>query len=378
MEVTQMPECNGSGLQQCLYIAFELGNTNWVLGFSNGKKIRYRTIPARSMVAFFYEMKLAIEKLGLPNDVQIVSCYEAGRDGFWLDRVLEENEIQNLVVDSSSIEVNRKARRQKSDRMDANKLVRMLIRYINGEEQVWSVLRIPSPETEDEKRLHREIERLQKEQTAHTNRIRSLLCTHGIVLNRIETSPQWLLNCKTRDNRPLGEGLRGELVRELKRLQLVREQLKEVQLEKSKILKEGQSESVEKSRKLLKIRGIGPVSSWNLVFEFFWRDFDNRKQVAAAAGLVPSKFQSGKMDKDLGISKEGNRRVRSLMVEISWLWLRYQPQSNISKWYQLRFGSGGSKRIKKVGIVALARKLLVALWKYLEKGIVPEGAVVVA
>ncbi len=377
MEDTQVPECNGSGLQQYLYIAFELGNTNWVLGFSNGKKIRYRTIPARSMVDFFYEMKLAIVKLGLPNDVQIVSCYEAGRDGFWLDRVLEESKIQNLVVDSSSIEVNRKARKQKTDRMDANKLVRMLIRYINGEEQVWSVLRIPSSKIEDERRLHREIERLQKEQTAHTNRIRSLLCIHGIVLDRIETSPQWLSNCKTKDDQPLGEGLRGELARELKRLQIVREQLKEVQLEKSKILKEGQSESVEKSRKLLKIRGIGPVSSWNLVFEFFWRDFDNRKQVAAAAGLVPSQYQSGKMDKDLGINKEGNRRVRSLMVEISWLWLRYQPQSNISKWYQQRFGSGGSKRMKKVGIVALARKLLVALWKYLEKDIVPEGALIV-
>ena len=311
MKEIQMPEYESNGLHQVLYTAFELGNTKWDIAFSNGKKIRYKTIPARSMLVFEKEIKLAIENLDLPKDVQIVSCYEAGRDGFWLHRVLTEKGITNLVVDSSSIEVNRKARRNKSDRLDVNSLVRMLFRYFNGEEKVWSILRIPSTEIEDEKRLHRELERLQKEQTAHTNRIKSLLCAQGIVINSIMTSAHWLSQCKTRDGQPLGERLRGELTRELQRLKIVREQFQEVNKEKARLLKESESDSVSKARKLLKLRGIGPVSSWNLVHEFLWRDFNNRKEVASAAGLVPSRYQSGKMNHDLGISKAGNRRVRA-------------------------------------------------------------------
>lgn len=377
MKEIQMPEYESNGLHQVLYIAFELGNSKWDLAFSNGRKIRYKTIPARSMLDLEKEIELSIEKLDLPKDVQMVSCYEAGRDGFWLHRVLTEKDIINLVVDSSSIEVNRKARRNKSDRLDVNSLVRMLIRYINGEEKVWSILRIPSTETEDEKRLHRELERLQKEQTAHTNRIRSLLCAQGIVVDSIMTSAHWLSQCTTKDGQPLGERLRGELTRELQRLKIVREQFIEVNKEKTRLLKESESDSVLKALKLLKLRGIGPVSSWNLVHEFFWREFDNRKEVASAAGLVPSRYQSGKMNHDLGISKAGNRRVRSLMVEIAWLWLRYQPKNSLSLWYHQRFGSGG-KRMRKVGIVALARKLLIALWKYLKLGTLPEGTLLKA
>lgn len=377
MKEIQMPEYESNGLHQILYIAFELGNTKWDIAFSNGKKIRYKTIPARSMRDLEKEIDLAIESLDLPKDVQMVSCYEAGRDGFWLHRALTEKDITNLVADSSSIEVNRKARRNKSDRLDVNSLMRMLIRHINGEERVWSILRIPSSEIEDERRLHRELERLQKEQTAHTNRIRSLLCAQGIVVRSIMTSTDWLSQCKTRDGQPLGERLRSELTRELQRLKIVREQLQEVNKEKALMFKESESDSVSKARKLLKLRGIGPVSSWNLVHEFLWREFYNRKEVASAAGLAPSRYQSGKMDHDLGISKAGNRRVRSLMVEIAWLWLRYQPESSLSQWYWQRFGSGG-KRMRKVGIVALARKLLVALWRYLKVGTLPEGTLLKA
>lgn len=377
MKEIQMPEYEPNGMHQFLYIAFELGNSKWDLAFSNGKKIRYKTIPARSMKDLDQEVKLAIKSLDLSKDVQIVSCYEAGRDGFWLHRTLTEKDIVNLVVDSASIEVNRKARRNKSDRLDVNSLVRMLFRYFNGEENVWSVLRIPSTGVEDEKRLHRELERLQKEQTAHTNRIGSLLCAQGIIVKSIMTSTYWLSQCTTRDGQPLGEGLRGELTRELQRLQMVREQFQEVTKEKARLFKESESDSVSKARKLLKLRGIGPVSSWNLVHEFLWRDFNNRREVASAAGLVPSRYQSGKMNHDLGISKAGNRRVRSLMVEISWLWLRYQPKNSLSQWYQQRFGSGG-KRMRKVGIVALARKLLVAFWKYLKLGTLPEGTLLKA
>jgi transposase len=374
MKVIQMPETKTNANDQILYIAFEMGNSTWGLAFSNGCKIRYKTINARSLKEFEKEKRSAMEHFGLPEDIQIISCYEAGRDGFWLHRHLRDRGIMNLVVDSSSIEVNRKARREKTDKLDAYSLVRMLFRFVNGETQVWSVLRVPSRKIEDERRLHRELERLQKEQTAHVNRIRSLLISQAIVVSVVQTSPEWLQACQVKSGYHLKEGLIRELTREMGRLAMLREQIKEVLKERATVIKEGSSESAKRTRKLAGVRGIGPTTSWNLVHEFLWRTFQNRKEVASAAGLAPACYQSGKMDHDLGISKAGNRRIRSLMVEISWLWLRYQPQSSLTIWFQERFGMG-SKRIRKVGIVALARKLLVALWKYLEKDILPLGAV---
>jgi transposase len=171
----------------------------------------------------------------------------------------------------------------------------------------------------------------------------------------------------------LDKRLISELTRELERLRLINSQIKEVERERDTRLKEETSPLIQKTLKLARLRGIGPVFSWNLVFEFLWRHFDNVKQVGAAAGLTPSAYQSGELRHDLGISKAGNRKIRTLMVELSWLWLRYQPESDLSKWFNERFGSG-SRRSRKIGIVALARKLLISLWKYLEKDSIPAGA----
>ena len=354
-------------------MAFELGKSSWLLAFFDGRKKRQIQIAARDQKALAKQIDSAIEKLGLTRDTPIISCYEAGRDGFWLHRVLVKKGIYNMVVDSSSIEVNRKARRSKTDKLDADSLVRMLYRYVNGEEKVWSVLRIPHPKIEDDRRIHRELGRLKKERSAHTIRIKTLLFGQGVVVNTIATTPGWLETLRTGDGRALEKQLLKEIIRELARLKLVREQIKEMETDQKVALKERRTIAIKKVRKLMQLKGIGLVSSWNLIYEFFWRNFSNRKQVASAAGLTPSVYQSGVMDRDLGISKAGNKRIRSLMVELSWLWLRYQPESELSQWFTNRFGTG-SRRIRKVGIVAMARKLLVALWKYLEADVIPPGA----
>jgi len=374
MTHAQMIQIDNSTKNDRLYIAFDLSNAKWKLAFGNGIKKRQKTIPAGDLPGLMEEIAKAKHRFKMGDDVQIYSCYEAGRDGFWIHRFLESEGIHSVVVDSSSIEVNRRFRRAKSDRIDADKLLTMLIRYINGEQKLWSVLHIPTVEQEDVRRLDREIERLKKERTAHTNRIRSLLVLHGIqlgvgrfFLKRLEDVTQW-------NGEELPQQVKKEILREYERYGLIQNQLKDLESEKKEILASGSREA-KKVFGLQNLKGIGPVSSWVLVYEYFgWRDFKNVKQVGGASGLTPTPYDSGGSEKEQGISKAGNRRVRSVMIEVAWYWVRYQPQSSLSRWFMERFGLGG-KRMRKIGIVALARKLLVALWKYLEKGLVPEGAI---
>jgi transposase len=236
------------------------------------------------------------------------------------------------------------------------------------------VLHVPTIEQEDIRRLHREVGRLKKERTAHTNRIKSLLALHGIpigigryFLQHLEKAVQW-------NEERLPPHIKNEILREYNRYELIKQQLKEIEAEKKEILGSSNDEA-KKVLALQNLKGIGTVSSWTLVYEYFgWRKFKNVKQVGAASGLVPTPYNSGDSETEQGISKAGNRRIRSLMVELSWCWLRFQPQSSLSQWFMRRFGPGG-KRMRRVGIVALARKLLVALWKYLEKSLVPDGSV---
>jgi transposase len=355
-----------------LYIAFELSNSKWKILFSNGFKRRQRTIDARDMVTLAAEIEKAKHHFKMGDDVTVHSCYEAGRDGFWIHRQLEDEGVKSFVVDSASIEVNRRFRRVKTDRVDVAKLMNMLIRYLNGESKVWSVIRVPSIEEEDNRRLNREIERLKSERTGHTNRIKSLLVLHGIVLK----IGRHFLTALDKATMPNGDCLppfaKKEILREHKRYELVQAQLGELREKQKAILSESNS-SAEKVKTLQSLKGVGPVSSWNLVYEFFWRQFKNGKEVGAAAGLTPTPYASGGPGYEQGISKSGNKRVRWLMVELSWSWLRYQPNSKLSLWFEERYGSG-NKRMRRVGIVALARRLLVALWRYLEYGVVPEGA----
>jgi transposase len=310
------------------------------------------------------------------EDVRVVSCYEAGRDGFWLHRYLQSCGIENVVVDSASIEVDRRKRRMKTGRLDAGRLVRMLMRYHGGERKLWSVVRVPSFEDEDGRHLHRELEGLKKERTRHRNRIRGILIQQGLRVNNPSKRKfvEQLDSMLTWDGRDLPPDMKGRLVREYRRLRLVEEQIKDLDKEKKQRLKEPNTVKLQQVVQLRSLYGIGTVSSWAFVMEFFgWREFRNRREVAALAGLAPTPYDSGGTVREQGISKAGSRRIRTLAVEIAWAWLRFQPQSKLSRWYIERFAGGGS-RMRRIGIVAMARRLLIDLWRYLEHGVIPEGA----
>jgi transposase len=377
MKNAQMIPSQATTKSAPLYIAFELSNTRWKMMFSNGFKRRQRTIAAADLSALAQEISKARQHFKMAAGVRTYSCYEAGRDGFWIHRHLQGQGICNHVVDSSSIEVNRRFRRAKTDRIDVGKLMDMLIRYLNGEQKLWSVLRVPTVEQEDHRRIQREVDRLSKERTAHSNRIGSLLVLHGIKLKVGRDLSQCLDRLRLWDASGLGECLKGEIRRELARHQLIGEQLKQLEQQKKQLLQQG-GQAAQKVERLRLVRGIGPIGSWTLVYEFFgWRSFKNVKQVGAGSGLAPTPYDSGQSKREQGISKAGNARIRKLMTQLSWQWLRYQPYSQLSQWYMQRFG-GGASRMRRVGIIALARKLLVALWKFLQSGLVPQGAIVSA
>jgi transposase len=281
--------------------------------------------------------------------------------------------VTNVVVDPASIEVKRRGKRVKTDRLDAGKLLEMLIRYwVYGEHKTWSVLRIPSEDEEAARRPHRERERLIKERTAHRARIRSLLAVQGITVGGL---PKTMVGLKDRRGQALPAALVDELERELARMHLVEAQLKTLRVERVKAQRQAETQSAQRAQKLEKIKGVGAQTGWDLSHEFFWRRFQNRREVGAASGLVGCPYDSGESRTEQGISKAGNARVRAIMIELAWRWLRHQPNSTLSRWYQRRFG-GGPGRMRRIGIVALARKLLVALWKYLEQDLAPEDAVV--
>lgn len=359
-----------------MYIAFELSAKNWKLAFSNGDKVRYKSILAGDLVRLQEEIQKAKLRFQIDNPVRTVSCYEAGRDGFWLHRYLISSGTENLIVDSSSIEVNRRKRRAKTDRIDVSKLLRMLIRHHDGEKGLWSIVHVPSMDDEDARHLNRELNNLKKERTIHRNRIRGFLIQHGLkvsnpsrryFLKELETLRQW-------DSRTLPIGLKSRVVREYNRLRLVEDQISTLEKEKKNKLMCADTVPLRKIAQLQLLHGIGTVSSWAFVNEFFgWRNFKNRREVAGLSGLAPTPYDSGDRVRNQGISKAGSARIRTLAIELSWTWLRFQPHSKLSRWYIRRFASGG-KRMRRIGIVAMARRLLIDLWRYLEYGIVPEGA----
>lgn len=360
-----------------LHLAFELGWTEWKLAFttSPGQKPRIKTIAARDLEALQVQIAKSKKRFGLPPEAAVRSCYEAGRDGFWLHRYLLSQGIDNVIVDSASIEVNRRQRRAKSDRLDALKLVGMLLRYHGGERKVWSVVRVPSEADEDARQLHRELEALKDERTQHSNRIKGLLASQGVELSTVgEGLAEWLKSARCWDGKALAAELQARVVRELARWRCVHEQVQALEKERVRRIRSDATPHVNKVRRLLGLAGIGVNGAWLLVFELFgWRQFANRKQVGAIVGLTPTPYDSGGSAREQGISKAGNRRLRRLLVELAWCWLRWQPTSVLSQWYQRRFGSGNA-RLRKIGVVAVGRKLLIALWKYVEQGEVPAGA----
>ena len=360
-----------------LLLAFELGVKKWRVGFATDftRPARRCEIPGGDVKALQRELREAKRYFGLPPTSSVISCYEAGRDGFWLHRYLASQGVQNLVVDSSSIEVNRRRRRAKTDRLDVDKLLKLLIRHVGGEPAVWSIVHVPEAEVEDARSLHRELRTLAKEQTRSINRIKGLLMNHGVYVEKLgHNFLSWLGGVRLWDGSPLPAGVRGRIEREYERWQVAHQQRLVLEGERRVVLQHAKEDNVEKIRRLQQLRGIGSTSAWLYVREFFgWREFRNRREVGALAGLVPTPFQSGETQREQGIGKAGNRYVRGLAIEIAWGWLRHQPESALSRWYQRRFGGGGPRQ-RKIGIVALARKLLIALWRYVERGVVPEGA----
>jgi transposase len=360
--------------ERSLYLAFELSAAKWKLGFSTGlgQHPRRRSVDAGELLTLRQEIEMAKRRFGLAADAPVKSCYEAGRDGFWLHRYLLEQKVENLVVDSSSIEVDRRAKRAKTDRIDVEKLLNMLIRYHSGEEKVWRVVHVPSVEAEDMRHLHRQLRTLKVDRTRYICRIKGLLATQGLNVPIHVDFLDTLAATRTWDGSPLPPGLCARVEREYAGLRYVEQQIKDLEAERDELIETSNHPSLVKVRQLMRLRAIGPNSAWLFVMEFFgWRQFRNRREVGGLSGLTPTPYQSGEESREQGISKAGNRPVRA--IEIAWCWLRYQPDSELSLWFYEKFGNGGT-RMRKVGIVALARKLLVALWRYLETGEIPAGA----
>jgi transposase len=355
-----------------LYMAMELSNKQWRLAFGDGTKQRQVVIEAGDIAALVEQIEKVKAKWDLASGIRVVSCYEAGRDGFWLHRQLSALGIANDVVDAASIEVSRRARRAKTDRLDARALLQKLMRYHRGERGVWRVVRVPELVWEDRRQLERERGQLLGEQTRHRNRLTSKLVAQGIRIRIDKDFVQRLDEVRMFDGGALPVHLKAGLIRELERLQAVQAQLRAVEREIEELVES--DEGLQAARTLMLLSGVGRVGAWVLVLEIFgWREMANRRQLASLAGLVPSPYNSGTMARDQGISKAGNRRVRALLIQLAWLWLRHQPGSKHSRWFQERFG-GGSKRQRRIGIVALARRLLIDLWRFVESGVVPEGA----
>lgn len=365
-----------------LFMAIELSFNTWKLAFTNGqaKKPRIRDVKAGNPEQLLREIEKAKQKFQMPTDCAVISCYEAGRDGFWIHRFLCANGVQNIVVDSSSIEVNRRQRRAKTDRLDVNKLVATLMRWAGGEANVWSIVNPPTPEQEDARQLHRELETLKKERTAHINRIKTLLVSVGIRIKIINRHfPRYLAEREQRNQEPAPPKMKERILREFERMKLVVAQIRDLEMQRAECLRRASKATnpdpvLSQIIRLMELRAISVNSAWLFVHEVFgWRKIKNRRQLAALLGLTPTPFRSGDIGRDQGISKSGNKRMRAMCVEIAWCWLHYQPQSKLSKWFEHRFGSGSSRQ-RRIGIVAVARKLIIALWKLLRDGEIPDGA----
>ena len=360
-----------------LLLAFELGDRTWKLGFTTGlgQRPRLRQVSAGAVDQVLDEIARMKRRLKLPPDTSVVSCYEAGREAFSLHRYLSAHDVTNHVVDSSSIEVKRRARRAKTDRLDLAALLTLLARYLAGDQRAWHVVRVPSVAEEDARQLHRTWHTLQNDRTRLIARLQGLLLTQGLRLSITDLFLAHLEAARLWDGRPVPAGLMARLTHVWAQLELVTRQVKELEKRRATLPADESTVTGRYVARLPTLRGIGPVGTWVLATEIFgWRHIQNARQLGGLVGLAPAPYQSGETAHDQGITRSGNKHVRHLMVQLAWTWLRYQPTSALSQWYHQRFGRG-SRRVRRIGIVALARKLLIALWRYVEQGVIPDGAV---
>lgn len=364
-----------------IFLALELSGTSWLVALHapDADKVERHRLSAGAgseLLGLIARIKARVTRR-LGTTPHVACCYEAGRDGFWLHRLLEAHGVASHVMDPTSLQVDRRARRAKTDRLDAEALLRALMAWSRGERRVCSMVRPPSPEHEDERRLSRERGTLVKERVRLSNRIKGLCAAQGIYdyepigADRRER----LARLVTGDGRALPQRLLAEIGRQLDQLELVLRHLAEVEAVRDARAAEARKQDSSKLASLLRLKGIGPEIATVLQFEVFHRQFANRRDVAAYAGLAPSPFASGGTRREQGISKSGNPRARKVLIELAWLWLRHQPESALARWYRERI-STATGRVKRIAIVALARKLLVSIWRYLESGVVPAQAAV--
>jgi transposase len=367
-----------------IFVAIELSQRTWLVTMHSPDRNRFSRHKLDGgdevgLLGLIERIRLrAAQALG--SVLRVVSCYEAGYDGFWLHRRLISAGITNLVFDPASIAVDQRARRAKTDRIDGELLLRTLMSHWRGEPRVARIVKVPSSAQEDARRMTRERERLIKEQTAHTNRIKALLRLEGIAAGnpRRRDWLSWLKAQRDRNGDPLGPHLIAELGREHARLMLVGEQLRALsQATEATPRSDAAAEMARRSAVLQRLKGVGPVFAATLTNEVFYKDFHNRREVAGYCGLAPSPWCSGRTNREQGISKAGNPRARHKAIELAWLWLEHQPESALTRWFRERTAQGKG-RIKRIAIVALARKLIVALWRFLTTGLVPEQAVLKA
>jgi transposase len=369
-----------------IFVALELSRSKWLVGVGTSQKWAVRRHQVEGgdldgLLALLRRVAAAeAKRAGVPVKVHV--CFEAGRDGHWLYRALKSAGYDVYEIDPASVAVDRRARRAKSDGVDVDKLVRCLARYVWGERDACRMVEVPTPEEEDAKRPHREYERLVKEETAHRNRVKALLFAQGI-RDFDSMAPDRLERLAAL---PILPGLKAELSRECRRLAKLIDDIAEVEAEMAARIVKPKTANPKsaaaptpshiqaKAAELIKLRGIGVHFSAVLAGEVYYRTFKNRRGVGQYIGLAPSPFQSGDMARDQGIAKAGNSRARKAMIELAWMWRRHQPDSALSKWFDERVGDRKG-RVKRIAIVAMARKLSVALWRYLETGLVPEGAV---
>jgi transposase len=362
----------GSVVEPTLYVAFELGQRHWKLAMTSGFGVTawIRTVAGGDLGAVERVLREGRRRFGVAMTARVVSCYEAGRDGFWIHRALTARGVQNRVVDSASIEVNRRARRAKTDRLDAVKLVQMLVRACYGESRVWSEVRVPSVADEAVRQVSRERTALTREQTRLVNQMRGWLATWGAQLPRRRGGDWW---ARVRDwaGAALPAPLQARLARAEARRHALAAQLAEIET--------GQAQAVTAAaptsavRQLVRLKGVATTGASVLVDEgLVWRAFRNRRQIGGLLGFAPTPYDSGKTRREQGISRAGNARLQATSVQLAWNWVRWQPASPLTQWFHARFAKG--KRARRIGIVAVARKLVIALWRYVTTGCLPEGA----
>jgi transposase len=365
-----------------IFISLELSRSTWLvtsLSPGGGEKMSKHQVQGgdtAGLLARFSELRAkVVARMGKPFPLVVIQ--EAGLDGFWIHRVLVSEGIESHVVDPASIATSRRRRRAKTDRIDGEALVRALLAYKRGEPRVCAMVRVPTPEEEDRRRLCRELKTLISERIRHVNRLKGLFFAQGIgdYEPRRSDRRERLDELRTGDGRPMPEHLKALARRELDLIELLNKQIQEVKAARDALLAVARAavSAPAPVAMLLELKGVGPGFAGVLWSEGLFRHFDNRRQVAAYAGLAPTPWQSGRIDHEQGVSKAGNPRLRAVIVEMAWLWLRHQPNSALARWFHDRVRRDGG-RMKKVAIVALARKLLVALWKYATAGVVIEGA----